>query len=182
MINIKKDQEKTISLKIRTLIVDPTEFDSIDAEIVNLLERIIEDDVSSMAELEELLGDEDREEFELCTEAVIRINREGLCEIEYPENEDDAEMHSISKIIFNPGAPELVSITKEGAVRTYLSFEEGKTHICTYDTPFMPFKIYVESRTVDNRLLTDGHLHLNYVLNFADNPPRHFILDVDVLD
>ena len=76
--------------------------------------------------------------------------------------------------------PGLVSMTKEGALRTYLSFEAGRTHICTYDTPFMPFKIYVESRSVDNRILDDGTLHLNYVLNFQDNPPRHFIVDVDM--
>ena len=72
-------------------------------------------------------------------------------------------------------------MVKEGAINAYLSFEAGKTHVCTYDTPFMPFKIYVETRAVENRLHDLGYMHLNYVLNFADNPPQHFILDVEMI-
>jgi len=180
MITIDKNQEKKVSLTIKTLVVDPEELDSADEEIVRILQRIIDDDVSSMDELEEILGDEGREELEFCTEAILRINGEGCVEIEHFENEDDVQLRTLSKIIFHPDTPELVSMTKEGAIHTYLSFEEGRTHICTYDTPFMPFKIYVESRTVDNRLLECWHLHLNYVLNFQGDPPRHFIVDVEM--
>ncbi len=180
MIAINKNQDKNISLKIRTLVVDPQELDGVDAEIVKLLQQIIDDDISSMQELAEVLGEEAREEMELCTDAVLRLNNEGLVEIEYPENEDDDQMRTTSKILFHLGSPELVSMTKEGAITTYLSFESGKIHICTYDTPFMPFKIYVESKKVDNRLLSDGQMHLNYILNFGDNPPRHFVVDVEI--
>ncbi|MBE6584642.1 MAG: DUF1934 domain-containing protein [Ruminococcaceae bacterium] len=180
MIEINKNQEINVSLKIKTLVVDPEELDGIDEEIVSILERIIEDDLSCMEELEAVLGDQAREEMELCTEAVLRINADGCVEIEYLENEDDEQMRAISRIIFHPQSPALVSMTKEGAVRTFLSFEEGKTHICTYDTPFMPLKIYVESRAVDNRLLECGSLHLNYVLNFQNDTPRHFVVDIDM--
>ena len=96
------------------------------------------------------------------------------------ENEDDEALKTRSRIIFNTRDPGLVAMTKEGAMKAILSFEEGKTHICTYDTPFMPIKVYVESRFVDNRLLTDGHLKLNYVINLNDTPPQHFIVEVNI--
>ncbi len=180
MITINKEQEKNISLKIKTLVVDPDDLDGVDDEIVQLLQQIIDDDIPSIKELEDAMGEEGREEMELCTDAVLRINADGLVEIEYPENEDDEQMSTISKILFHPESPELVSMTKEGAIHTYLSFEAGRTHICTYDTPFMPFKVYVESHTVDNRLLSDGTMHLNYILTFGDTPPRHFIVDIEL--
>ena len=179
MIRINKNEELSVSLKIRSLVIDPEELDGAEGEIARLLQRII-DDASSLDDLSDVISDEARDEMELCTEAVLRINAQDCIEIEYPENIDDEQMRTTSKIIFHPDNPELVSMIKEGAINAYLSFEAGRTHVCTYDTPFMPFKIYVESRAVENRLIDQGLLHLNYVLNFADNPPQHFILDVEM--
>ena len=177
---LKQGEEKIVSLKIKTLVVDPDRLDGEEEEIVRMLRRLIEDDADAISELDQMIDEESSDEMELCTEATVRINGDGCFEIEYPENEDDEQMRCISKIIFHPDSPELVSMTKEGAIRTYLSFEAGKTHICTYDTPFMPFKIYVHSGAVSNRLLDRGYLHLNYVLNFQDNPPQNFILDIEM--
>jgi uncharacterized beta-barrel protein YwiB (DUF1934 family) len=59
-----------------------------------------------------------------------------------------------------------------------LSFEEGKMHVCAYDTPFMPFKVYVETNRLDNKLLEKGKLKLDYILNLNDTPPQHFIITV----
>lgn len=179
MIKIDKNEELSVSLKIRSLVIDSEELQGAEGEIAKLLQRII-DDASSLDDLADVISDDARDEMELCTEAVLRINAQDCIEIEYPENVDDEQMSTMSKIIFHPESPELVSMIKEGAINAYLSFEAGKTHVCTYDTPFMPFKIYVESRVVENRLLDLGVLHLNYVLNFADNPPQHFILDVEM--
>lgn len=180
MIKINKNQEKNVSLKIRSLVVDPQEIGGTDDEIARLLQRILDDDTSLFDDLADLVADEARDEIELCTEAVLRMDDAGCVEIEYYENPDDEQMRTLSKIIFYQHAPEIVSMIKEGAMQAYLSFEAGKTHVCTYDTPFMTFKIYVDSKAVDNRLLDTGHLHLNYVLNFGDNPPQHFILDIDM--
>ena len=182
MIEINKNQEKNVSLKIRSLVVDPQELGGTDAEIAQLLKRILDDDTAFFDDLAEVIADEAKDEIELYTEAVMRMDESGCVEIEYYENVDDEQMRTLSKIIFYRHAPEIVSMTKEGAMQAFLSFETGKTHVCTYDTPFMAFKIYVDSKAVDNRLLEDGHLHLNYVLNFADNPPQHFILDIDLKD
>jgi uncharacterized beta-barrel protein YwiB (DUF1934 family) len=180
MITVKKGEKKAVTLTVKTLIIDPEELSGAPAELARLIKSILEDEASA-DDLGELIDEESRSEMELCTEAILRINAQDCIEIEYPENLDDEQMRTTSKIIFHPESPELVSMIKEGAINAYLSFEAGKTHVCTYNTPFMPFKIYVESRAVENRLLDLGVLHLNYVLNFADNPPQHFILDVEIL-
>jgi uncharacterized beta-barrel protein YwiB (DUF1934 family) len=73
-------------------------------------------------------------------------------------------------------------MSKEGAISTVLSFEEGKTHICSYDTPFMPFKIYVTTQKLENRILESGRLKLDYILNINDTDPQHFIINVTVKD
>ena len=182
MIEINKNQEKNVSLKIRSLVVDPQELCGTEAEMAQLLQRILDDDTAFFDDLAEVISDEAKDEIELYTEAVMRMDESGCIEIEYYENADDDMMRTLSKIVFYDHAPEIVSMTKEGAMQAFLSFEAGKTHVCTYDTPFMSFKIYVDSKAVDNRLLDEGHLHLNYVLNFADNPPQHFILDIDLKD
>jgi hypothetical protein len=43
-------------------------------------------------------------------------------------------------------------------------FEEGKRHICVYDTGIMPFEICIFSRTVDNQLMSSGTLNLVYLV------------------
>jgi hypothetical protein len=46
----------------------------------------------------------------------------------------------------------------------------------------MPLKVYVTSSKVDNRLLNDGFMKLNYTLNINDTPPQHFIITVSIKD
>ena len=71
-------------------------------------------------------------------------------------------------------------MTKEGAMDAVLSFEEGKTHICQYKTPFMPIKVYVETKTVKNTLLKEGRLALDYTISLNDTDPQHFIISVKI--
>ena len=74
----------------------------------------------------------------------------------------------------------LLIMTKKGAINSSLSFEEAKTHICSYVTPFMPFKVYVTTKRLENSLLKDGRLLLDYILNIDDTAPQHFIVDVEI--
>ena len=53
---------------------------------------------------------------------------------------------------------------REGAVSTALVFEANKRHHCLYKTPFMPFQICVHTLKVDNRLLSDRYLDLDYIV------------------
>ncbi len=180
MIIIDPGETKDIKLSIRTTVIDPEEDLPDGEEILAMMKRLVEGENVSDKEISELLGEENVSEIELCTEAKMSMNSKGGVEIAYMENEDDEALKTRSRIIFNTRDTGLVAMTKEGAMKAILSFEEGKTHICTYDTPFMPIKVYVESSRVDNRLLTDGYLKLNYVINLNDTPPQHFLVEVKI--
>lgn len=170
--------EKEISLKIKTLVIDESNPDNLANDLERLLVRAIEDGEISDKELDRMLEFDEADEIELCTEAKIETNKNGQIEISYRENEDDPQMSTVSKIIFHPDHKELLAMSKQGAISTVLSFEEGKMHVCAYDTPFMPFKVYVNTNKLDNRLLENGKLKLDYILNMNDTAPQHFIITV----
>lgn len=180
MIEINENEIKEISLKIKTIVIDSEEIEPDAEEMVNLLQRVFDGETVSEKEIDDVFGEESETEIELFTEAEMYLNKEGSIEISYVENEDDEQLKTNSKIIFSPSEPGLVIMTKDGAMNAVLSFEEGKQHICTYDTPFMPIKVYVDSKVVDNRLMTDGELRLNYTLNLNDNEPQHFSVEVKI--
>ena len=180
MININPGETKDINLSIKTTVIDSESEAPDSAEIIAMMQRIVNGEDISEKEISEFLGEESVSEIELCTEAKLSMNQKGGVEISYLENEDDETLKTQSKIIFNTRDPGLLAMTKEGAMKAMLSFEEGKTHICTYDTPFMPIRVYVRSIRVDNRLLVTGALKLNYVINLNDNPPQHFLIEVRI--
>lgn len=177
MLYAKGEKMKEISLKVKTLIIDEENPNLIAEELERLLISAMKDEIDE-SEIIDALGGYATDEIELCTEAFIGTNESGQIEISYMENEDDEQLRTLSKIIFHPAAPSLLIMSKEGAISTVLSFEEGKTHICAYDTPFMPFKVYVTTKKLDNRLLDRGIIKLDYVLNINDTKPQHFIITV----
>lgn len=179
MIEVKKNEIKDISLKIKTIVVDPEATDMGEEELLALLKKMM-DGENVEKEMEGIMDEESQSEIELCTEATVTENSYGCIEIAYLENEDDEQLKTLSKIIFSKENPSLVIMSKEGAMSAFLSFEEGKTHICTYDTPFMPIKVYVNASLVENKLLSDGTLKLNYILNLNDCAPQHFAVEVKI--
>ena len=179
MIEIKKNETKDISLKIKTIVIDPEAVDMGEDELLALLKRMA-DGENVEKEVAGIMDEESQSEIELCTEATLSEKEDGCVEISYLENEDDEQLKTRAKIIFSKENPSLVIMSKEGAMSAFLSFEEGKTHICTYDTPFMPIKVYVNASVVDNRLLLDGSLKLNYILNLNDCAPQHFAVEVKI--
>ena len=175
------EQKKEISLKIKTLIIDEASPDLVGEELERLLARAMQEELTR-EEISDALGEEATDEIELCTEGYIETNSSGQIEISYRENEDDPQLSTLSKIIFHPAEPSLLIMSKEGAISTVLSFEEGRTHICAYDTPFMPFKVYVTTEKLKNRLLENGILKLDYILNINDTDPQHFVITVSLKD
>ena len=179
MIEINKNETKDISLKIKTVVIDPEAVDMGEEEILALLKKMANGE-NVEKDVEEIMDSEAQSEIELCTEAEMTLNGDGCIEISYMENEDDEQLKTQAKIIFSRENPALVIMSKEGAMSAFLSFEEGKTHICTYDTPFMPIKGYVNASLVENKLLEEGSLKLNYILNLNDCAPQHFSVEVKI--
>lgn len=183
MIYTPGDAKKEITLEIRTVIIDEDDTEDIAEELTRLLAALSDvDEVLDAPTLDDIILPEDRQEITLMTEAHIETDAGGNVVISYVENADDVQMQTDAKIVFHPNSPELIVMSKSGAMNTFLSFEEGKTHICTYETPYMPFRVYVESSLVENRLLERGRLKLNYVLNVNDTPPQQFFVDVKIKD
>lgn len=178
MLDILPGQKKEVTLRIKTLVIDKEDDAGDDSELLYILQKLIDGDFSEVSMSERLIEREQTEEIELCTEATVELNDNGCVEIAYLENEDDASLATLSKIVFHPNEPELVMMTRSGAMNAVLSFEEGKTHVCTYDTPFMRLKTYVTSKRVRNELLTGGDMTLHYDLNINGNPEQRFIVNV----
>ena len=178
MIYTPGEKSKEITIRVVTTVLDEDEM--LEMGLNKLIEKLESGKVFTADELEKLVDCECVEEIELLTTGRIRTNREGQVEIVYRENEDDPALKTLSRIIFSPEAPSLVAMIKKGAVNSSLSFEEGKTHICTYVTPYMPFKVYVSSSKVDNRLLEAGILKLEYILSIDDTSPRRFTVTVEI--
>ena len=178
MIYTPGEAKKDITIKIKTIIIDEENPNLIAEELEKLLFRVMSDGEVSDEEVSRAIGEDASDEIELCTEATVETNERGQVVIKYMENPEDPRIATLSSIIFHPMEPGLIIMSKKGAINTVLSFETNKTHICTYDTPYMPFKVYVTSRQIDNRLLSVGKLNMEYVLNINDTAPQHFIISV----
>jgi len=89
---------------------------------------------------------------------------EHRVELIYDEGELSGMEGSVTSIGFDRDAPALVTMMRSGPVSTAMVFEEGKRHFCVYDTPFSSFQICIRALTVENRLLTEGTLVLEYLI------------------
>lgn len=85
-------------------------------------------------------------------------------ELVYEESELSGMEGSVTSIGFDRAAPGMVSMMRSGVVSTALVFEENKRHICVYQTPFSEFEVCTIARRVENRLLTDGVIELDYLI------------------
>ncbi|MBQ9086581.1 MAG: DUF1934 domain-containing protein [Clostridia bacterium] len=102
---------------------------------------------------------------------VIEINtlgtmkeEEGRIEISYEETQATGMEGSSTAVSYLSEQSGVISMIREGAVSTVLVFENGKRHHCVYHTPFMPFEVCVHTKKVENRLMDEGYLELDYII------------------
>ncbi len=113
--------------------------------------------------LDLLSGNDEPETVEINT--VGRAARkDGRVEISYDETEVTGMEGSTTAVSFLEADSGIVTMIREGAVSTALVFEEGKRHHCVYNTPFMPFQVCVHTLKVDNKLLSEGTVELDYIV------------------
>ena len=113
-----------------------------------------------------VLADDSRNEpeiIEICSLGAL-TQEKGRTQIAYDETEATGMNGATTAVSFQTDQPGVVSMIREGAVSTVLVFEAGKRHHCIYQTPYMPFEVCVHTMKVDNRLLTDGVLYLDYII------------------
>ena len=101
-------------------------------------------------------------------------------ELVYAESELTGMQGSLTAIGFEPANPDLVSMIRTGPVRTAMTFEEGKRHICIYNTPFSEFEVCVRTIKVNNRLLEENKLELDYLIEIHGAQAEHCKMTVTV--
>lgn len=100
---------------------------------------------------------------EVTTEA--ELIRDGVKTfIRYTESELSGMEGAVTQIYFDDANPETVIMDRGGDYMTTFVFENAKRHICVYNTPIMTFEMGVHTKEVKNRLLEDGFIVLDYVL------------------
>ncbi|MBO7274545.1 MAG: DUF1934 domain-containing protein, partial [Clostridia bacterium] len=105
---------------------------------------------------------------------------EHRVELVYAESELTGMQGSLTAIGFEPSNPDLVSMVRTGPVRTAMTFEEGKRHICLYNTPFSEFEVCVRTIKVNNRLLEENKLELDYLIEIHGAQAEHCKMTVTV--
>ena len=138
------------------------------------------EEIPPRIDLDALMG-EMPEPDEMLMEGRL-VTNEKRVELIYEESELTGMEGSVTAIGFQRNFPELVSMMRSGKVRTALTFEEGKRHYCLYNTPYSDFEVCVRALRVDNRLLSDGELVLDYLVEIHGARAEHCKMTVNVRD
>lgn len=96
------------------------------------------------------------------------------------EEETEGMGGVFTELSFNMERPKEITISRKGALESCMYFEEGKRHICIYNTGIMPFEICIYSKTVDNQLMTNGYLELAYLIEIKGACAQKTIFKMEV--
>lgn len=91
------------------------------------------------------------------------VETDDRLEIVYEESVLTGMEGSLTTVGFSKSTPDVVTMVRQGFVNTALVFEQGKRHISVYQTPFSEFELCVSALSVQNLLLREGVIHLDYV-------------------
>lgn len=105
--------------------------------------------------------------------------KNGIYQIKY-EEEAEGMGGVFTELKFDMEKPKEISLSRTGAIESYMYFEEGKRHICVYNTGIMPFEICIYSKEVDNKLMTDGYLELVYLIEIKGACAQKTIFKMEV--
>lgn len=149
-------------------------------EIFDALDEELDTEESEIEDAEAIpAGGEMPEPIELIMEGRLLTGSDRV-ELVYEESELSGMEGSLTTIGFRRQEPGLISMLRTGLVNTALVFEEGKRHFCIYHTPFSDFEICVYTRRVDNRLLTEGVITLDYLMEIHGAQAEHTRMTVTV--
>lgn len=131
----------------------------------HFFDRMLGDEYDEFEEFEDEFPEEEEPEgpIEMFSEGEIYVTDERVI-IAYDESELTGMEGSHTQVGFERSQDGLVTMMRHGNVNTILVFEEGKRHICTYQTPYMPFEICVFTKKVKNTLLQNGIIELDYIV------------------
>lgn len=168
-------EKKNIKMKIVS-----QRYDVEDAIFSRLLADSADIDPDEFFGEEDILSD-DSQKIELSTEGLMIIDGNKV-ELVYEESEITGMEGSRTSVYFDIDNQGFVSMLRSGAVSTSLVFEKGKRHHCVYKTPIMPFEICVKTLKVENNVLENGVLKLDYVIEIRGAKAERTKFELTVVD
>ena len=163
--------------------ISEADFETVQAILEHAILREEENtDTTLTDELEKIFSEIDGEDdtSELITEGTVIQKPNGGVVLQYDESELTGMAGCVTKIMFSTQKPSFVVMMREGMVNTSLSFEEGKRHISSYNTPYMPFRLCVNTVRVDNTFDVDGEIVIEYLLEIRGLSTERNILKIKV--
>ena len=154
--------------------------DSIDAmiQLCSVHHNAEEELDSIVIEGDESGEDESENRIDVVTEGLIR-RRDGRIELEYFETELTGMAGACTCISFEEQHPEIVAMIRTGSVGSALGLEEGKRHVCAYNTEEAAFEICVNTSRVDNRMTErGGEILLDYCIEFRGASTEHTFIQI----
>ena len=148
---------------------------------IQIGEQLFEQEAGDEGELPifDLPAEEMPEPTELFMEGRLITGRDRV-ELVWDESELSGMGGSTAVVGFDRATPGMVSMIRSGTVATAMMFEAGKRHMSVYDTPFSSFEVCVHTLTVENRLLTDGQIDLEYLIEIHGAEAERCVMNITV--
>lgn len=189
----KETMERAVRVRVHSVQYDYREsLSERIAQIADAAEKLSDENAE---ETEEALFDESccgesGEPFEMVTEGRLRI-RGNLCELSYMEDRAEGMDDVRSTLVFSKARPNILTLTRSGMMQMTLSFEEGRHHIGSYhigalqaffseDQKGLPIASY--ARKVQNNLLGDGTLELDYIIEVRGMDTQRTVFSISLSD
>ena len=149
---------------------------------LRIVSRMIEYDEHDDPQSAEPAGEEITEESSTLTTDCTIADKGGRIEIEYKESEITGMDGAVTKLFFDRSEPTLVSLLREGSVSTAFVFEEGRRHLCVYNTPYFPIELCVDTQELVNKLTFDGgSLHAVYLVEMNGVLAERAEVDISII-
>lgn len=115
---------------------------------------------------------EDDGTIEIYTEGSLR-SADGAVTLTYTETDPETGVTLKTVIRFYENEPQAVNMVRFGDVNASFFFEPHKRTKCVYNMPFGSMELTVRTLRVDNRLVEDGVLVLDYFIEIRGASAEH---------
>lgn len=130
--------------------------------------------------LREELEEEEEEVLEIFTEGRLHVS-DGLVRLSYTE-QDEGEGTVKTILSFGENTPKSVAMSRSGAINTTFLFEVGRRTKCVYNLAFGSMELTIFTLAVDNRLLDEGKLTLDYCIEIRGASVEHRAVTVTLTE
>ncbi len=117
-------------------------------------------------------ADGEDDTIEIFTEGALRIS-DGVVTLTYTEVEESGLGKVKNTLRFHESDPKTVSMVRFGEINTTFLFEERKRTKCVYNMPFGAMELTIRTVSVDNRLVEEGVLSLDYYIEIRGANAEH---------